>query len=66
MGVQILHDRSKGGGVTIHWTGLLDSSLVPRPYAHVRERVWLHKSKSLGPLQNLKASNEITKRRLLE
>ena len=33
-------------------------SLVPRP--------WLHKSKSLGPLQNLKASNEIAKRRLLE
>ena len=41
-------------------------SLVPRPYACARERVWLHKSKSLSPLQNLKASNEIAKRRLLE
>ena len=41
-------------------------SLVPRPYARARERVWLHKSKSLGSLQNLKASNEIAKWRLLE
>ena len=42
------------------------TSLMPRPYAHVRERVWLHKSKSLGLLQNLKASNEIAKQRWLE
>ena len=42
------------------------NSLVPRPYTYARERVWLHKSKSLGPLQNLKVSNEIAKRRLLE
>jgi len=41
-------------------------SLVLRPYAHACERVWLHKPKSLGPLQNLKASNEIAKRHLLE
>ena len=41
-------------------------SLVPRPHARAREKVWLHKSKSLGPLQNLKASNAITKRHLLE
>ena len=41
-------------------------SLVPRPHARAREKVWLHKSKSLGPLQNLKASNEIAKRRFLE
>jgi len=41
-------------------------SLVPRPYARAHERVWLHKSKSLGPLQNLKASNQIAKRPLLE
>jgi len=40
--------------------------LVPRPYTRACERVWLHKSKSLGPLQNLKASNEIAKRCLLE
>ena len=42
------------------------TSLMFRPYT--RERVWLHKSKSksLGPLQNLKASNEIPKRHLLE
>jgi len=38
-------------------------SLVPRPYTRASERVWLHKSKSLGPLQNLKASNEIAKQR---
>jgi len=42
------------------------TSLVPRPYARAHERVWLHKSKSLGPLQNLKVSNEIAKWRLLE
>jgi len=42
------------------------TSLVPRPYAHACERVSLHKSKSLGLLQNLKASYEIAKRRLLE
>ena len=42
------------------------TSLVPRPYARARERVSLRKSKSLGPLQNLKASYEIAKRRLLE
>jgi len=41
-------------------------SLVSRPYACAHERVWLHKSKSLGSLQNLKASNEIAKWRLLE
>jgi len=41
-------------------------SLVPRPYARVGERVWLHKSKSLDPLQNSKASNEIAKLHLLE
>jgi len=41
-------------------------SLVPRLYKCVRERVWLHKSKSLGPLQNLKVSNEIAKWHLLE
>ena len=39
---------------------------MPRPYARARKRVWLHKSKSLGSLQNLKMSNEIAKRRLLE
>jgi len=44
----------------------LRASLVPRPYACVRERVWLHKSKSLGSLQNLKASNEIAKWCLLQ
>jgi len=41
-------------------------SLMPRPYARVRERVWIHKSKSLGLLQNLKVSNGIAKRCLLE
>ena len=41
-------------------------SLVPRPYTRACERVWLHKSKSLGPLQNFKVSNEIAKRHLLE
>jgi len=40
-------------------------SLMPKPYAHARERVWLHKSKSLGPLQNLMVSNEIAKLHLL-
>ena len=30
------------------------TSLMLRPNARVHERVWLHKSKSLGPLQNLK------------
>ena len=39
---------------------------MPRPYTRVRKRVWLHKSKSLGSLQNLKMSNEITKWCLLE
>jgi len=34
-------------------------SLMPRPCARVCERVWLHKSKSLGLLQNLKASNNV-------
>jgi len=38
---------------------------VPRPNARARERVWLHKSKSLGSLQNLKASNEITKQQII-
>ena len=42
------------------------ASLVPRPYACVRKRIWLNKSKSLGLLQNLKASNEITKRHFIE
>ena len=41
-------------------------SLVPRPYARAGERVWLQKSKSLDPLQNSKASNEIAKLHLLE
>jgi len=47
----------------MHWC---KPSLMPKFYAHVRERIWLHKSKSLGPLQNLKTSNEITKLCLLE
>jgi len=34
-------------------------SLMPRPYAHACERVWLHQLKFLGSLQNLKATNEI-------
>jgi len=42
------------------------SSLMPRTYACAREKVWLHKSKSLGLLQNLKASNKIAKLGLLE
>ena len=40
--------------------------LMPRPYAHACKRVWLHKSKSLGSLRNLKEFNDIAKRRLLE
>ena len=36
---------------------------MPRPYAHVRGRVCLHKSKFLGLLQNLKVTNEIVKQR---
>jgi len=35
---------------------------VLRLYARAHERVWLHKTKFLGWLQNLKASNEIAKR----
>ena len=46
---------------TLHVT-----SVVPRPNARACERVWFHKSKFLGLLQNLKASNEIAKQRLLE
>jgi len=34
-------------------------SLVLRPYARAREQIWLHKSKFLGSLHNLKATNEI-------
>ena len=45
---------------------IINYSLIPRPYSHAHERVWFHKSKSLGPLQNLKASNQITKQHLLE
>jgi len=42
-------------------------SLMPRQTsARVHERVWLHKSKFVGSLQNLKATNEIVKRCLLE
>ena len=41
-------------------------SLVLRPNARAHETVWLHRSKSLGSLQNLKASNGIAKRCLLE
>ena len=45
--------------------GLLDLVSCPDP-THVRARGLVTQSKSLGPLQNLKASNEIAKRRLLE
>jgi len=49
-----------------HSKDMDNASLVPRSYAHAREKVWLYKSKSLGSLQNLNMSNEIAKRRLLE
>jgi len=42
-----------------------DPSLEPRPSTHAK-RDRLLKSKSLGLLQNLKATNEIVKRHLLE
>jgi len=44
----------------------INISLVPRPNAHACKRVWLHKPKSLGSHQNLKVSNENTKRCLSE
>jgi len=38
---------------TLEHRFLLVHSLAPRPYAHVGERVWLHKSKSLVSLESI-------------